>query len=527
MLIEMNLGAIVMILIGVILRSLLINHVPKFTFMMIWWLVIFRLLIPISVPDLWGQSQSVLPVMENISTRVASFSLGEGQDNLRLEEVESTSELQISSINSMRLIWISGSVVIGTYVASSHYRFRRYVSDALPVDYPFKNNIQIKETSKIDSPLTYGILHPVILMPKDINWKDVERISHVMIHEYVHIRRKDYLTKIILVAVLCVHWFNPLVWVMFTLANRDIELTCDEAVLKILGRSKRSAYAMTLLELEGKRNQFPVLAFSKNATEERVQVMINMKKKTSLLGAVVALTLVGGAMTVFPTPRLSRSNVEAGFNQLSWQTYTLLDQSNFTDFIEKNRAELSEIWPGIEDEALIIQNGEVIIFQHDMMSTFFEAPEFATVESFSSWMEQYLNELNGILTQRELNDIVVGLEATLARIESGETVIINPDRDGYSEFGSRVDWRDFKFDRSETELSNNLTLTYKEFKEWAEQDLSRREESGEYPAEDIEILSERYATYLSDYNGETNLFFVIVDDEFWGIEVSHETTKEV
>ena len=90
----------------------------------------------------------------------------------------------------------------------------------------------------ISSPLTYGILHPVILLPKKLDRNDQAALKYVLTHEYVHIRRFDAITKILFAAVLCIHWFNPLVWVMYVLANRDIELSCDAWVIRMMGEKK-------------------------------------------------------------------------------------------------------------------------------------------------------------------------------------------------------------------------------------------------------------------------------------------------
>jgi beta-lactamase regulating signal transducer with metallopeptidase domain len=99
-------------------------------------------------------------------------------------------------------------------------------------------------------PLTYGIWRPVILLPKIISSKDEWRLKYILAHELVHIKRFDTLRKWLLAAALCIHWFNPLVWAMYVLANRDIELACDEAVVRAFGQTSRSQYALALIGME-------------------------------------------------------------------------------------------------------------------------------------------------------------------------------------------------------------------------------------------------------------------------------------
>ena len=118
----------------------------------------------------------------------------------------------------------------------------------------------------------------------------------------MHIRRFDSITKLVLIATLCVHWFNPLVWVMYILVNRDIELSCDEAVVHLFGENTRAAYARTLISMEETRSCFAPLCsnFSKNAIEERITAIMKIKK-ASIFSLVLALALVCGVTTAFAT----------------------------------------------------------------------------------------------------------------------------------------------------------------------------------------------------------------------------------
>ena len=106
---------------------------------------------------------------------------------------------------------------------------------------------------RISSPLTFGVLRPVILLPKKTDWTDETALRYVLEHEFVHIQRFDVLSKLLLIAAVCVHRFNPLVWVMYVLANRDLELSCDETVLRRFGGDIRAAYARVLIRMEAAR----------------------------------------------------------------------------------------------------------------------------------------------------------------------------------------------------------------------------------------------------------------------------------
>ena len=160
--------------------------------------------------------------------------------------------------------------------------------------------IEVRNSDFISSPLTYGILHPVILLPKKLDRNDQAALKYVLTHEYVHIRRFDAITKILFAAVLCIHWFNPLVWVMYVLANRDMELSCDAWVIRMMGAKNRSSYALMLIKMEERRSGMSALYshFGKNAISERIEAIMKFKK-TSTIACALALVLVVGATTAF------------------------------------------------------------------------------------------------------------------------------------------------------------------------------------------------------------------------------------
>ena len=133
----------------------------------------------------------------------------------------------------------------------------------------------------------------------------------MLTHEYVHIRRFDAITKILFAAVLCIHWFNPLVWVMYVLANRDVELSCDAWVIRMMGAKNRSSYALMLIKMEERRNDMSALYshFGKNAISERIEAIMKFKK-TSTIACALALVLVVGATTAFANSDVNHENAD-------------------------------------------------------------------------------------------------------------------------------------------------------------------------------------------------------------------------
>jgi beta-lactamase regulating signal transducer with metallopeptidase domain len=213
---------------------------------------------------------------------------------------------------SIEIVWMTGMFVGALFFAVTYVKCNREFKTSLPVrsdtitlwldKHPLRRKIQIRQSDRIKTPLTYGVFHPVILLPKNFGWTDEIYLNIVLTHEYVHIRQWDTLKKLVLTAAVCVHWFNPFVWIMYLLANRDVELSCDEKTVHGLGENIKTVYAMTLIELEEQKNRFTPLVnhFSKNAIEERIVSIMKIKKK-SIVGIVLALTLVTSVSIVFAT----------------------------------------------------------------------------------------------------------------------------------------------------------------------------------------------------------------------------------
>ncbi len=148
---------------------------------------------------------------------------------------------------------------------TAYLRCRVEFQTALPVSHPYaakwlqrqtvKRRLSIRQSDKISTPLTYGIWHPVILMPKDTDWENLNLLQYILSHECVHIERFDAIRKLITAAALCVHWFNPFVWMMYFFFNRDIELCCDALVIRQYGEKSKSAYAKSLISMEAKEKR--------------------------------------------------------------------------------------------------------------------------------------------------------------------------------------------------------------------------------------------------------------------------------
>ena len=380
-LLTMSLSAAVMIAAIVILRALLIDRLPKTTFLILWAVVLLRLLVPVSVPSAWSvysllqpkqqsiqtvqEESTVLPQVEPVVSQPSAITtkpVTPAVDSAagEAEEITATPARQESSsptvqqsipteqppqaeetkpaislpVEPSALIWGIGAAALGLYFVVGYWRATREFDMSLPVEHPFcgewlrrqkekmplRRQIRIRQFDRIGTPLTYGVRRPTILLPNQTLEEQPKTLTYILTHEYVHIRRFDCVSKLLLSAALCLHWFNPLVWVMYVLANRDLELSCDEMVLRLLGIENRSAYAMALLEMEEKRSGFGALysAFGKNAIEERIGAIMKMKKR-SLLSAVMAVVLVFTLTACLATSPVEEETSAQTAAEIAWQ----------------------------------------------------------------------------------------------------------------------------------------------------------------------------------------------------------------
>ena len=315
-LLQMSFLGTVIILLIVVLRAVLINRLPKKTFLILWWIALIRLLVPFSiksVTSIYSLLQSIYSDINPVRTAQTTTFL---PINGNMPEIATgLSEAMVQrteSISILSVIWLAGLLLCFGFFAVSYIKCYREFRFSLPVEndileawkekHPLKRSLSIRQTETIAAPLSYGVIRPVILMPKNTEWKNIYQLRYVLEHEYVHIRRLDMLTKLIMIAAVCIHWFNPLVWVMYILFNRDLELSCDETVVRRFGMDIKSVYATALISMEEKKSGLTPLcnSFSKNAIEERIRAIMKIKKTSKfavIISAVLVICVTGGFAT--------------------------------------------------------------------------------------------------------------------------------------------------------------------------------------------------------------------------------------
>ena len=291
----MSLTGGVFILAVLLTRALFQDIVSRRTFLVLWLAANALLLIPL---------RPLLPVSIYRLTAHKSVSAA-------VQTAAAVPEAA-KSVPWPRIVWLAGGAAVLLAVLIGHarnlFRFRRAVpASEHPAVLP--DRVRLKVLAGLPSPLVYGVLRPTILIPGE-DFAPPEGMRHVFLHELCHIRHLDVLRRYLMLLTLAVHWFNPLVWIMYYVASQDMEMRCDEQVIRALGTKK--PYAATLVAMETRKLHHILDAgFSFSSTGSRLRAIVKAKR-LPVLSAILALVLCAGVIAVFATdPPPSHAPVSA------------------------------------------------------------------------------------------------------------------------------------------------------------------------------------------------------------------------
>lgn len=313
-LLNMSLTASVVIVFVLLLR-LFLRKTPKIISYALWGLVLFRLLCPISLESglsLFGLVHAPVTPSGTLTSSI-EYIPGDliqaespsvvlpapGMEETAPQGMEQpVADAAETPVVIAAYIWIAGVWGMGLYGVLSYLRLRRKLVTASPL----RENIYLVD--EISSPFVLGLLQPKIYLPSSLS---VRELPYIVMHEQHHIRRLDHLVKVLAFVALSIHWFNPLVWLAFVLAARDMEMSCDEAVIRKMGDGIRADYTASLLSLAtGKHIIAGIpLAFGQGDTKGRIRNLANRKKPAFwvvLAGAVICALAALGLLTNPATP---------------------------------------------------------------------------------------------------------------------------------------------------------------------------------------------------------------------------------
>jgi len=231
-------------------RALLFRRLPKRTLVWLWAAAALVLLIPLRP----GAVFSIYGLLPEASAHTAAAIAAPAQTAQTGAHLWPVIRCAVSGAMAL---FLAAVYAVGLRRFNQGRIIRLPWAERWLCDHPTYRCLTIRESDRISSPVSGGILRPVILLPAERDWDETTR-ECVLLHELTHIRRLDGLVKLLAAAALCLHWFNPLVWLMVFLLGRDLEFACDEAVLS--GSTGRADYARALLQAETGRSAKPLFS---------------------------------------------------------------------------------------------------------------------------------------------------------------------------------------------------------------------------------------------------------------------------
>lgn len=323
-LINMTITGGVVILAVLVLRMLL-RRAPKIISYCLWSVVLFRLLCPVSfsLPVSLLETAGSPAVEEGIVHYIPEDILysetpaenmqapvnGNGAIDNALPLASEKRSADMVEIGMM--IWGGGMLLILTYAVGMLIILLGKLRGASLVDREklraagvgslIPDDIAVYEKRGLPTPFVLGVIRPKVYLPSGI---DDAELRYILLHEGIHIRRGDHIVKVVSFFTLCLHWFNPLVWAAFFLSGRDMEMACDEAVLRRLGNSVKKDYSASLLNLATGRRILggAPLAFGEGDTGSRIRNVLKYRKPRTILICIASGTALAAAVLLLANP---------------------------------------------------------------------------------------------------------------------------------------------------------------------------------------------------------------------------------
>lgn len=430
-----SISVIIPIIVVLVIRNCMIYRVSKKILKFFWIIMICRLLVPVFVPlDFLGPfninrsiSRVVLnnysvEILEDFNKNIAGDFNSPRLNSVSLDSVNSLDGTAKDGIKQrpygfegkkiLTFVWCFGFFVVAFFISVRHILFIRKCKEAIPISLDYRkikrvseylNQIKIRREIKINQfdevsvPLTFGIIRPVVIIPK-IFLCDEKLLEFSLLHELTHIKRLDVLVKLLLAISICIHWFNPFVWLMYFFVDRDIELACDEEVSNFLGEDNKKDYAISLIDITdlNKSDNFLTSSYAKFFLEERC-VSIMKSKKSILLTFVLILSVVFLSTQAFAyadfNEKLALEEEDRRLNdanELKEDYSEILIQIDEETMEKKVSLDRGKSWLKDEDADVLVNQDEI-------------EPEYWTAGEFEIWLKSFLDNNNELYEEGQIS----------------------------------------------------------------------------------------------------------------------------
>lgn len=312
---------------AVVLFRLVFKKAPKWLIVSMWALVAIRLICPFSIESALSliPSREVIPleIMSVDPTKTPNTAFGLIENPTYSGFINST--VTVERVNSFQLdmifasyIWLAGVLLLLAYALVSYLRLRRSVR----ISMPYKENVFLCDNVK--SPFILGVFRPKIYLPSDMDESTAELVLR---HEKAHLKRRDHLWKPLGFMLLAVYWFNPVLWISYILLCRDIELACDERVIRDMENADKKAYSEALLSCSASQKLISAcpVAFGEVGVKKRIKSVLNYKKPAFWLILVAIVVSVVLALCFMTDPKKTNGEHIRGVDEISELHFPMRD----------------------------------------------------------------------------------------------------------------------------------------------------------------------------------------------------------
>lgn len=298
---KMSISAGILGVAVLIMRPFIRKKLPCITLMILWGVVWTLFLLPIRVPsptsvyNLVNESVTYNAIAMNITT----------SESINIIQNESNA---INFMNITLLVWLCGVVITLVCFISLNFKlYKKYNNAVLWSDSKIieltkglKRNVNVYISNNTDTPVSYGIFKPKIILPQSAICFDKVRLEHIICHEMQHIRHFHSLMNLLWLFIICLHWFNPLAWISWTFFRKDIEFYCDTQVINDIGFHYKADYAQTLLNMTSTKKVYTLsLGFNSSMVGKRIRSILSFRNVTPLAwigtGVIIILVIISFA----------------------------------------------------------------------------------------------------------------------------------------------------------------------------------------------------------------------------------------
>lgn len=310
------------IVVAILLLRVLLKRAPKIYSYLLWAIVLYRLLCPftfvspLSFLGIFGEADGAQVQIAEVQSAVQGVTLAEERQGGQLDETAVHTERREREVRPSRrtvlraasYVWAAGMVAMFLYGAVSLFLLSRRLKGSVRL----RDNIYLSDY--VPTPFVIGVVRPRIYLPSSLRESEMD---YIILHERTHIQRGDHITRMLAFLALTVYWFHPLIWVAYYLSGKDMEMSCDEAVMRRMGEDIRADYATSLLNLATGRlfSSGTPLAFGEGDTKTRIQNVMRWRKPNRV-AVGIALAVIMVAAVVLGTDPWAADAKDAGSGQV-------------------------------------------------------------------------------------------------------------------------------------------------------------------------------------------------------------------